>query len=504
MKKFNLLFISVLSMSYVIAQDISDALTYSQDEVQGTARFRGMSGAFVALGGDLSAISINPAGAAIFNSSGGAFTLSNLNTKNDVNYYNGLSSSSDSKFDINQIGAVFIYNNTNQNSQWKKLAFTINYDKLSNFDNSWYAVGVSNNSIDNYFLANAQGLRLDEISAFPEESLEDAYASIGSYYGYQNQQAFLGYESYILEPYFNTDDHTDYFSNIASGTFNQDYTYITNGYNGKLSFNVASQYQDNIYLGLNLNSHFMHYDKTTFLHESNSNVGSLVTDVNFENNLHASGTGFSFQLGSIFKITNEFRAGLTYNSPIWYNIREETTQYIRTIRNEGGSNIVQTIDPKTLNVFPEYKLQTAGKFTGGLAYVFGDQGLLSFDYSIKDYGSTKFKPTSDSYFASQNNLMSNTLKNASAYKIGGEYRIRQISLRGGYRFEESPYKDDSFYGDLTGFSLGLGYNFGKMKFDIAFDQSDRNINYLLYSGLSNTANIDSKITNVSATLSFQL
>ena len=504
MKRFNLLFIGVLSMSYISAQDISDAITYSQDEVQGTARFRGMSGAFVALGGDLSAVSINPAGAAIFNTSGGAFTLSNLNTKNDVNYYNGLSSTSDSKFDINQIGSVFLYNNTNQSSPWKKLAFSINYDKLSNYDNHWYAVGVSNNSIDNYFLANAQGLRLDEISAFPGESLEDAYAAIGSYFGYQNQQAFLGYESYILEPFSNTDENTDYYSNIASGTFNQDYTYVTRGYNGKLSFNVASQFQDNIYLGLNLNSHFMHYDKSTFLYETNSNAGSLVNQVNFDNNLHVSGTGFSFQLGTIFKITDEFRAGLTYNSPIWYNISEETTQYIRTVRNEGGTNVVQTIDPQTLNVFPDYKLQTPGKFTGGLAYVFGDQGLLSFDYSVKDYGNIKFKPTSDSYFASQNTLMSNTLKNASTYKIGGEYRYKQISFRGGYRFEESPYKDDSFYGDLTGFSLGLGYNFGQMKFDIAFDQSDRSVNNLLYSELSNTALIDSKITNVSATLVFQL
>jgi hypothetical protein len=123
-------------MSYVSAQDISDAVMYSLDEVQGTARFRGMSGAFVALGGDLSAVSINPAGAAIFNRSGGSFSLSNLNTKNDVNYFNGISSSSDSKFDINQLGTVFVFNNTNQNSKWKKMALTINYDKVSDFDNN--------------------------------------------------------------------------------------------------------------------------------------------------------------------------------------------------------------------------------------------------------------------------------------------------------------------------------------------------------------------------------
>ena len=505
MKKLSLLFIGVLSMSYAMAQDISDAVRYSLDEVQGTARFRALSGAFGALGGDLSAISINPAGAAIFNRSSGSFTLSNLNTKNDVSYFNGLSGSSESSFDVNQLGVTFVFNNTNENNPWKKMVLSINYDKLSDFDNSWYAVGSNTNSIGNFFLNHAQGLRLDEISAFPGESLEDAYADIGSSFGYGNQQAFLGYESYILEPFANTDENTNYSSNIAPGTFNQDYTYVSRGYNGKLSFNIASQFQENLYLGLNLNSHFIDFEKSTYLYEANSNSGSLVNEVGFENNLYTTGTGFSFQLGAILKLSEEFRAGLAYNSPTWFNISEETTQYISTVRNEGGSNITQNIDPNTINVFPDYKLQTPGKITGSLAYIFGDQGLISFDYSSKDYSNAKFKPTSDSYFSSQNNIINDALKNASTYKFGGEYRYKQYSFRGGYRFEESPYEDDSFYGDLTGFSLGLGYNFGNMKLDVAFDQSERRIGNRLYAvGLTDAAKVDSKISNISATLSFNL
>ena len=40
MKKLNLLFIGLLSMSTIYAQDISDAVRFSQSEIQGTARFR--------------------------------------------------------------------------------------------------------------------------------------------------------------------------------------------------------------------------------------------------------------------------------------------------------------------------------------------------------------------------------------------------------------------------------------------------------------------------------
>lgn len=505
MKKLSLLFIGLLSMSNVMAQDISDALRYSSDEIQGTARFRAMSGAFGALGGDMSAVSLNPAGAAVFTRSHASASVSILSTNNDVNYFGEMRSSSDSKFDLHQTGAAFVFNNTNQSSPWRKFVFSIAYDKVANYDNDWKATGTSPNSIDSYFLSYAQDLRLDEISAFAGESYTDAYADIGSAYGFNNQQAFLGYESYILEPNSDTDDNTSYFSNIAPGSFEHDYSYIATGYNGKFTFNFASQFKDKLYIGLNLNTHFINYERYTYLNEFNSNEGSLVNEVGFENSLFTTGTGFSFQLGAITKLTEELRIGLTYNSPTWFSIEEETTQYLATVRNDGGSNITQVINPAIINVFPRYRLQSPGKLTGSLAYVFGEQGLISFDYSRKDYSNTKFKPTSDTYFSAQNDIISNTLKAASTYRFGGEYRYKQISFRGGYRFEESPYEDDSFYGDLTGYSLGLGYNFGDIKLDLAFDQSDREINHQFYSvGLTNAALLDSKNSNVTLSLAFNL
>ena len=51
------------------AQGINEMINYSTSDLNGTARFKSMSGAFGALGGDLSAITINPAGSAIFNHS---------------------------------------------------------------------------------------------------------------------------------------------------------------------------------------------------------------------------------------------------------------------------------------------------------------------------------------------------------------------------------------------------------------------------------------------------
>ena len=490
-------------MSTIYAQDITDAVRYSSDNVEGTARFKAMSGAFGALGGDISAMSINPAGSAIFNYSHMSLSISSYNADNEANYFNSVNTNSNSDFAFNQAGAAFVFNSQN-NSPWRKFVLGFAYDQTQNFDDDFFASGTSTTSIDSYFLENAQGLRLDEIIALPGESIDDAYSDIGATFGFANQQAFLGYESYILEPDTDDDANTLYFSNIAPGTFNQEYSYAATGYNGKFGINLAAQYEDNIYLGLNLNSHFINYDRSTFLFEENSNTGSLVTEVDFENNLSTIGNGFSFQLGGIAKLSNDVRVGVTYDSPTWYTISEETSQYVASVRDDGGPTTA-IVDPRIINIYPDYKLQTPAKITGSIALILNQQGLISFDYSRKDYGSTKFKPESDTYFASQNTNISNNLKVANTYRIGGELRQDNFSFRGGYRLEQSPYNDTSFYGDLKGYSLGIGYNFGGTRLDLAYENSKRDINYQLYNvGLTNAAKINRENSNFILSLSMNL
>src|SRR5690606_40522853 len=121
---------------------------------QGTARFRSMSGAFGALGGDMSAVSITPAGSAIFTNSHASASLSSLTINNDVNYFNGSNSTSESKFDLNQAGAAFVFENSNENGAWKKFVLSVAYDKTSNFEDNWVASGTNTNfgTVGNYFL----------------------------------------------------------------------------------------------------------------------------------------------------------------------------------------------------------------------------------------------------------------------------------------------------------------------------------------------------------------
>ena len=88
MKKIFL--VIALNMSFFsIAQEMTtnDALRYAVENMNGTARFRGMSGAFGAVGGDLSSINVNPAGSAFFTNNFGSISGSSFNVRNNSNYF---------------------------------------------------------------------------------------------------------------------------------------------------------------------------------------------------------------------------------------------------------------------------------------------------------------------------------------------------------------------------------------------------------------------------------
>lgn len=105
-----ILFVAFISFSNLRAQNIKDALRYSSESLNGTARFNAMSGAFGALGADVSSIIINPAGSAIFIKSTGSATISVLNKKNRSNYFETNKEATNTNLKFNQAGFIFFRN----------------------------------------------------------------------------------------------------------------------------------------------------------------------------------------------------------------------------------------------------------------------------------------------------------------------------------------------------------------------------------------------------------
>jgi hypothetical protein len=472
-----------------------DAVRLSQDNLTGTARFRAMSGAFGALGGDLSSININPAGSAIFNYNSATGSLTIYNISNTSKYFGTTNKQNDSSLDLNQLGIVFVFNNTKENAAWQKFAIAFNYENTSNLDNSIYTSGVSPNSnIERYFSRYLQNRLPGEGPIAVGTIANNFFENLN----YVDQQAYLGYEGFVFDPEV-PDDPTvnSYVSNVTTGNVYKDNSLVSTGYNGKVAFNIAGQLKERFYLGLNLNVHFTDYLKTTSYYEEFNNAG--VDDLQwteFNNERYTYGGGFSLNLGGIMKVTEALRLGLAYESPTWYRLQDELRQNI--VSNVGGEVIVA--DPGVVMVMDDYSIQTPAKYTGSLAYVFGKNGLISADLAFRDHSTTKFGGNRSDLV---NNSLSETLHWAGELRVGAEYRIKNVSLRGGYRYEQSPYKDGKTIGDLTGFSGGLGFAFPNSRLDLAYSWYRREADMsFLTPSLSDATRINSNNNNV--TLSYTI
>jgi hypothetical protein len=500
MKKYLFLLFTGFTFGVAQSQEISDAMRYSQDNLNGTARFKAMSGAFGALGGDFSSIGLNPAGSAVFLNNQFGITITNSDIENNSNYFGTSATENDNSFDLNQAGGVFVFDNQNSNSDWKKFSLALNYENTNNYNNSTFSAGTNpNNSVANYFLNYANGVPLSVLEDSSYDNLDNG-----------TQQAFLGYQGYVINPVSADASNTQYTSNVAEGgNYYQENATYSSGYNGKLSFNAATSYKDKLYIGINLNSHFTDFRRTSVFYEDNDNPldsNYKVTRLQFNNELYTYGTGFSFQMGAIAKVTNEVRLGLAYESSTWYNLSDEFSQKLIAVSSNVDGDLPQdVVDPRITTIYAPYKLQTPSKVTASFAYVFGASGLISIDYAMKNYGNTKFKPENDSYFRGLNANMSNTLDNSGELRIGGEYKINKLSLRAGYRYEQSPYKNSTTVGDLKGYSGGLGYNFGSTKLDLAYAYTERDSQQGFFpQGLTDGATINSINDTVSLTLLFEL
>lgn len=473
---------------------------YTTDNLTGTARFRGLSGAMGAVGGDLSAMTINPAGAAIFNYNSGTVTASSYNISNNSSYFGTNQRKNDNSFDLNQLGAVFVFNNNNEQATINKFTLGFNYENTNSFHNAVYTRGNNtNNSIDQYFLRYANGIGNE--GAISLNTLNNAYFEDLNYI---DQQAYLGYNAYVFNPNPNNNGAA-YISNVPqTGNYYQENYTTSSGYNGKIAFNFAAQLKQKLYLGINLNAHFTDYIENSMFYEAPNNPSATgMQSVQFNNQRYTYGGGFSFNLGAIYKFTESLRAGVAYESPTWMSLRNEVSQKIGSYcpECEANSNADTFIfDPGIAFVYDRYTIKNPSKWTASAAYIFGKSGLLSVDYTIKDYSNTEYKSNG---YGAVNDELSSTLGVASSIRVGAEYRIKQLSLRGGYRYEESPYKTSRTIGDLNGATGGVGYSFGASRLDLAYSWYQRSHQTsMLPTAFSDSAR--TKTTNNNISLSYTI
>lgn len=427
MKK-SILTLLLISSTLIYAQTITYknlGALLSEESINGTARFNAMSGAFGALGGDLSAIDVNPAGAAVYDYSQVGASL-NLKVKSINARFGGRALEvGNDVVAFNQAGGVFVfdenrYSVTNNN----KYAFAFNYTRLRDFDNFW----VARSPVD--------GTPLEQNPV------------------------------------------TDIFDQLLTYDLDgKQIEMIEEGKNDKYSFTFASRLENKFHVGGSLNIYDMEHFQSVVVNEGNSDGSGNTFDTSLLQESFNRGNGVSVAIGMIANPTENIRFGVSYQSPVWYNLADDKRTYDIQIRE---NDIIE--DEYISNIEPfDYKLRTPGRLTGSLAYVFGDKGLISADYTYKNYSNIELSGNSD--FIEANNVFKNDFNNYSAIKVGGEWRFDQFSARAGFHIEESPNNDGYAINSTEGFSLGLGYRFRGGRVDLAYQY--QNFSRRLHDNYSN-------------------
>ncbi len=421
----------LLSSWVINAQIMSQTdvtLLLSMEENNGTARYNAMSGAFGALGGDLSAGDVNPAGLSIFKNSQTTVTFGLRNTDIGASFEGNSNTFDDSYFNLTQAGGVLVFDGNNS-SNWTKFALGVNYTLAKDFENLYSVEGNS-------------GISDIEIIEFPDLGI-----------------------NFLDDPYLNFD------GDITNDIFydNVDYQFfrnITNGQNEKITFTLAAEYNEKLHLGLSIVTHSIDsYQQTLFEHGSNDGNGNTF-DASYLQELRTFGEGVGASFGILLKPTKITRFGFTYQTPTWYNITDEFIDDLEISVSNDPELFIARNDLSAA----DYKFTTPSRFTGSFAYLFGREGLISFDYTYKDYQNIKLRPTNE--FSAENQELSEILKGTSQFKVGAEWRLDNISLRGGYFYEESPFEDALDSDNIEGFSAGIGFKFGNTKFDLAYQHTE--------------------------------
>lgn len=454
MKKYIFLFVITVFVPFVmLAQDLVDALRYSDLQVQGTARAGAMGNAFGALGGDFTSASINPAGIGLYRSSELTVTPIFGSTRVETNYLGTNREESDFKFSLNNLSYVYSLPIAAKNEAGiVSINFGVGYNRIKDLNSDAVIQGY-----------NVIGSYMDQFSSNAnKDNWNDMYEE-------------LAWQTYML----NERENGEYYSEMQDAEYEQSLrkTHSKNGSIDEYSFVMGINFNYKLYIGMAWGINDLSYSEGTTIYEKNDN-GNIPNFNNYQFNSYLStyGTGHNFKFGLIYKPINQLRLGISIHTPTFYHLYDDfnTSMYSSVGRGNYEEN-------SPYNEF-NYQLQTPMRTTFSGAYVIGKKGLISVDYELVDYGKAKLK---DGDFYDENQEIMDAYKTSGNLRIGGEFMAtNNFSLRGGFEYHGPSIMNID--NKLLVYSTGIGYRTGLFFADLAYRYSTIQEYFLPYELPSNS------------------
>ncbi|HZI53336.1 MAG TPA: aromatic hydrocarbon degradation protein [Chitinophagaceae bacterium] len=521
MQKRSLLCISILLSISTLAQVPEDVLKYSWQPTNGTARINAVGGAMGSLGGDISALFVNPAGIGFFKT--GEIVLSpGFNFLNNKSSYRG-TAASDNGSNFN-LGASGVVGGWRGSGRWSSKAIGFAVTRTANFSNKIYYTGKNDFSsyAEQYAAqAAASGLSLDEILGSNNVSLGTRMAV----YTYLIDTATLGGNAIpdvVALPLY------DQLKNGGTFMVDQANTIETSGGITELAIGYAANMDDKLYIGGSIGIPIISYEKKSLLREEDA---TGITDNYFSfselsEKLTTKGVGVNLKLGVIMKPAEFVRLGLAVHTPNFYSLedRYEATMSVNTENyrtNPGTETVSSSIFTNGETPEYSYELTTPWKFMLSGSYVLREvedvrnqKGFLTADVEYVTYTSNKLRTSSsydsgseENYYKGVNEVIKDYYKGAFNFRVGGELKFTTIMTRLGFSYYTSPYKDKELKGSKMYISGGLGYRNAGFFVDLTYMhgiQKDVNFPYRLPDKANTYASVKGSGGNVMLTVGFKI
>ncbi len=487
MKKTALAIIAAFMAVCSHAQTAYDALMFSENEYEGTARTMAMGNAFTALGGDLGSIGLNPAGSAVAGYSQvtltPGLTISTSTTQgvspyegSDLPYFERQMKSSMTGFSLPNLGATLNFN-TGRKSGLKNITLGILANKTASWDEDVYARGM--NSTTSFMGSMAYDATVSGLTG-AELNASDAF-------DFMPWREVIGYQSGMISTFGEYDDQFVGASEVVydngeislGGPVDQSYGRRVKG--GKYDFviNLGANISDFIYIGANFGMTSIDYNYREYFKEvagdpADFEIGLTggetiyFNDMRYKYEYAAHGMGFYGKFGVIITPGGGLRIGAAIQTPTLNDITEGWKQSGETTYTDSGYNAYAS------SPYGEgrYTMVSPYRANFGLAYTLGQFAVISADYELCDYSTMKYKAYDydRDYFESVNEEIRDYFRTSHALRIGAEIKpLAEIAIRAGYGLTTTPEK---FAYESKGapiiktqnLSLGLGYSSKKSFF----------------------------------------
>lgn len=439
------------------AQSYLEALRYSTYAPGGTARGLGVAGAFGALGGDYTAVGINPAGLGMYRRSEVMVSLGIATNKSTVAFNGGAFDKNVVRPVLNNTSLVFtrLFEDRRGNrthGKWTSVNFSFGYNRLADYNSERF---FSDPKSYNSFLADSR----DELNY---AGLTDDNITLSNF----SAQTVAGYNTYLLNPSANGITYTS----VTDGKYvDQQILLDTKGGMSEVSFALGANYNDKVYFGALLAIPLINYTETLTVTETDAdNSIPAFSNYTLEKELSTSGIGFTGKFGVIVRAHKYIRLGVSVQTPTVYNMDDT---YGTTINSNIDSlGPIENLSTGEFN----YKLRTPTKLTGSVAFLISKFGFISADYEFANMPGAQY--TFQSQYSSTEALLDQDIKNnlqiVHTVRIGAEAAYKMLRVRGGYSYSTSPLKDASVVGNADyvsqTFSGGIGFRFKRFFLDATY------------------------------------